>query len=394
VRRLRTSAGETLDEALVLWLPGPGSFTGEDSGEFHVHGGPAVVAGVLDALAQAGLRSAEPGEFTRRAFEHGRIDLAQAEAVADLIAAETGDQRRQALDQLEGALSRRYEAWRSDLLDLLALLEASIDFPDEDVPASIIFEGSQALSRVIAELRAALVEARGERVREGVRVALIGAPNVGKSSTLNSLVGRDAAIVTDVAGTTRDIVEVALVLDGHLVVVADTAGLRPTEDIVEAEGVRRARVWGADADLRIGIVDQGRPDTWAAIADALREGDIVAMNKSDLAGPPSPATYAGVSVVATRADEGDVGELRAALARRVAELMTGREFPAVTRARHRELLSEAVGHLERAASMAWADAELKAEDVRLALRSLERITGRSDPEAVLNRVFASFCIGK
>jgi tRNA modification GTPase len=383
-----------LDEALVLWFPGPASFTGEDSAEFHLHGGPAVVAGVCDALVDLGLRLADPGEFTRRAFEHGRLDLTQAEAIADLVAAETGDQRRQALDQLGGALARRYEGWRAELLDLLALLEASIDFPDEDIPSSVANAASEALARLAGGLRSALADARGERVREGVRIAIVGAPNVGKSSVLNALAGRDAAIVTDIAGTTRDVVEVGMVISGHAVVLADTAGLRTASDPIEAEGVRRAQAWSAQADLRIGVVDQNRPETWQALSTALRGGDIVVLNKSDLPAGAPPHPWVDAVVVRTQAATGKVEELATALSQRVGQLMSGRDAPAITRARHRELLNEAVSHLERAGRPSWSEPELVAEDVRLALRSLERMAGRSDPEAVLDRVFANFCIGK
>ncbi|PHY13655.1 tRNA uridine-5-carboxymethylaminomethyl(34) synthesis GTPase MnmE, partial [Caulobacter sp. B11] len=249
LRRLR-HGGADLDEALVLWFEAPASYTGEDSAEFHVHGGRAVVAAVLEALAAQGLRMAEPGEFTRRAFENGKLDLAQAEGVADLIDAETDAQRRQALGQLGGALGQRYDRWRDLLIHALAMLEAAVDFPDEELPEDVAERARPGLRALLSEIDEALADAvRGRKVREGYRIALVGAPNAGKSTLLNGLAERDAAIVTATPGTTRDIIEVPLVLGGYKVLVADTAGLRVTEDSIEAEGVRRARAWAAEADL-------------------------------------------------------------------------------------------------------------------------------------------------
>ena len=393
LRRLQGADGEVVDEALVLWFPGPASYTGEDSAELHVHGGAAVTAAVVDLLAEEGLRLAEPGEFTRRAFERGRMDLSQAEAVADLVAAETASQRRQALAQLGGALSARYEGWRDALLDVLALLEAMIDFPDEEMPLHLEASATDRLGQLVEEMRSAAGDARGERVREGVRIALVGAPNVGKSSLLNALLGRDAAIVTEIAGTTRDVVEAPSILRGQLVLLADTAGLRTTDDVIEAEGVRRAHAWAAGADLRIGVVDRTRPETAAEVTPLLRAGDILALNKSDLDGAvsvdPSP-----LRSVATTASAGGVEPLKASLELAVEKITSSREFPAVTRARHRVLLLEAADHLQHSLDDLGRGPELAAENVRLAVRSLERVTGRSHPEAVLDRVFASFCIGK
>ncbi|MDO9248319.1 MAG: tRNA uridine-5-carboxymethylaminomethyl(34) synthesis GTPase MnmE, partial [Phenylobacterium sp.] len=237
VRTLGSDSG-SIDQALVLWFPGPASYTGEDSAEFHVHGGPAVVSSLLEALSGLGLRLAEPGEFTRRAFENGKLDLAQAEGVADLIEAETEAQRRQALAQVEGALGRAHQRWRGDLIEALANFEAAVDFPDEEVPFEVADRARPHLQRLIGELHLALADVdRGERIREGFRIALVGAPNAGKSTLLNALVGREAAIVTATPGTTRDVIEVPLRLAGYKVLLADTAGLRDTHDEIEAEGV-------------------------------------------------------------------------------------------------------------------------------------------------------------
>ena len=379
----------------MLWMPGPASFTGEDCAELHLHGGRAVVAAVTELLLDVGLRVAEPGEFTRRAFEHGRLDLVQAEAIADLVEAESGAQRRQAIAQLGGALSHRYDVWREALLDGLALLEAEIDFPDEDVPQGIGSAARSGLLQLNSELQHAIADLRGERVREGFRIAIIGAPNVGKSSLLNALAGRDAAIVTPIAGTTRDIVEVAVSVAGQTLVLADTAGLRSTTDVIEREGVRRAEAWASSADLRIGVVDLTRPETLEGVVHSLSGDDLLVLNKVDIARQGvAKAKQVGVKVVTAAAGLGDVQLVRDEISEwleRHAELP---EFPAITRHRHRVLLGEALDHLRRGIDDLSSQTELAAESVRMALRALERITGRSDPEAVLSRVFSSFCIGK
>jgi len=402
LRRLRDAAGGVLDEALVLWMPGPGSYTGEDSGELHLHGGPAVIAGVMDALAALGLRLAEPGEFTRRAFENGRLDLAQAEGVADLVEAETEAQRRQALDQLDGALGRARDAWRSDLVEALALFEAAVDFPDEDLPADVARRARPALERLLADLTAAVAGVeRSERVREGYAIALVGAPNAGKSTLLNALAGREAAIVTATPGTTRDVIEVSLRLAGYKLVLADTAGIRETSDAIEAEGIRRARLRAEVADLRLWVVDgaagAGSADPPPGI---LRAEDLCLVAKSDLpAGDASARALAEAAALRLEPHllsarrPGDIAALEAVLARRVVDALGSGEPPSATRFRHAALLSEAIRHLGSALAMA-EDPELAAEDVRLAARALDRITGRIGAEDVLDRIFSTFCIGK
>lgn len=401
LRKLRHD-GVELDEALVLRFEGPASYTGEDSAEFHVHGGRAVVEALLSALSALGLRLAEPGEFTRRAFENGKLDLAQAEGVADLIDAETEAQRRQALGQVGGALSQRYDRWRDLLVQSLAMLEAAVDFPDEDLPEEVAERARPGLRVLAQELDAALADvSRGRRVRDGYRIALVGAPNAGKSTLLNGLVERDAAIVTDTPGTTRDVIEVPLVLGGYRVLVADTAGLRETEDAIEAEGVRRARRWAEDADLRLWVVDGFHVKQLEALEATVRPGDWLILNKADIADTAdlvaAEARWSeqGLSVVRLSArSETAVADLRGRLAGHVSDALSGSEFPAATRLRHAERLSEARGYLARALSEVGLEVELAAEDVRLAARALEKITGRVDPEDVLGRVFSTFCIGK
>ena len=399
LRTLKGQDGGPIDQALVLWFEGPASYTGEDCAEFHVHGGPAVVASLLEELADLGLRLAEPGEFTRRAFENGKLDLAQAEGVAELIEAETEAQRRQALDQLGGALGQAQARWRDGLIESLAMFEAAVDFPDEEVPADVAARARPVLQSLIAELELALADAhRGERVREGFRIALVGAPNAGKSTLLNALARREAAIVTATPGTTRDVIEVPMHLAGYKTLLADTAGLRDTHDEIEAEGVRRARAWAGEADLRVWVVD-GSSDA-AATPPGLYPHDLCVINKADL--PPGAET--GHALVEARAlnvevlrlsarKPDDIAALETALERRVVDALAGAELPTATRLRHRELLGEALERLRRALEL-QEDLELAAEDVRLAGRALDRITGRIDPEDVLDRVFSSFCIGK
>lgn len=400
LRPLEDPDGEVIDQALVLFFEGPESYTGEDVAEFQLHGGAAVVGAVLGALKALGLRLAEPGEFTRRAFENGKLDLAQAEAVADLVDAETDAQRRQALEQLGGRLSEAQARWADALTEALAMLEAAVDFPDEEVPGDVAARARPVLERLVAELETAAADAeRGERIREGYRIALIGAPNAGKSTLLNALAGRDAAIVTATPGTTRDIIEVPIVLAGYRALLADTAGLRETGDEIEAEGVRRARAWAAGADLRLWLVDGSAADH-PAVPMELRPGDLCLVTKRDLAVGAAGAWAAGQArrlglpcAEITARGPGDLAWVRTTLEERIVDALTGIETPTATRLRHQELLSEAADRLRHALGHDQ-HLELAAEDVRLAARALDRITGRIDPEQVLGRIFATFCIGK
>jgi tRNA modification GTPase len=391
------SGGERIDDALVLWFPGPGSETGEDMAEFHLHGGRAVVAAVLQALARvAGLGPAGPGEFTRQAFDNGKLDLTQAEAIADLVEAETAAQRRQALHQLDGAFGRHCEAWRSELLATLAQAEAAIDFPDEDLPTDL----TKAIESHILRLRREIIlylddNHRGERLREGFAIAILGAPNAGKSSLLNFLARRDAAIVSARAGTTRDVIEVHLDLAGYPVALADTAGLRESGDEIEAEGVRRARARAGTADLKLVLFDGA---SWPAVdresAELLDENAIALVSKADIAKrlPQTPMIDGRLAMaVSIMTGAGTKALLREIEGRVVAGLGAG-EAPALTRARHRLALEDCAMALARAEVAVLP--ELLAEDLRLAARALGRITGRVDVEDVLDTIFREFCIGK
>jgi tRNA modification GTPase len=371
-----------IDRGILLFFRGPHSFTGEDMAEFHVHGGRAVIDALLSALAPFG-RPAEPGEFTRRAVENGKLDLTQAEAVADLIDAETDAQRRQALRQYDGALSDLYEGWRAALIRASAWAEAAIDFSDEELPEDTLAQSHAAIREILAEIQKHLDDSsRGELLREGLYLTVIGPPNAGKSSLVNALARRDVAIVAETAGTTRDVIEVRMDLGGYAVTLADTAGLRAAGDAVEAEGVRRALARAEAADLVLllldGSADEPPPDVRA---------DLVVWNKADL------KRRDGLSV-SVKTGEGLDGLIATLTAKVRDRLERGGEAPVLTRKRHRHALEEAACALEAALAAPADHPELLAEDLRLALRALGRITGRVDIEELLDVVFRDFCIGK
>jgi tRNA modification GTPase len=389
---LRTLSHENrvIDQALVLRFPAPNSYTGEDCAELHLHGGRAVVEAVGGALVALGLRPADPGEFTRRAFENGRMDLAQAEAVADLIDAETTAQAAQALGQLDGALGAAYAGFRRDLLKALALVEAEIDFPDEEVPDNLARTAGPVLDGLTADLKAALSDAgRGERVREGYRIVLIGETNAGKSSLFNALVAREAAIVTPIAGTTRDVLDADLIIGGYAVTLSDTAGLRDSDDPVEAEGVRRARARAEQAELRLWVQAPGDPEGVAA--EYARPHDLLVLTKADL-GAPAPADRDAL-VVSTTTGEG-MAALHDWIAARLARDLSGADFPAVTRERHRRRLEEALSSVEAGRRALDIAPEMAGDDLRRAAEALARVTGAIGVEDILGEVFSTFCIGK
>lgn len=393
---VRDACGALIDRGLALFMSGPGSYTGEDTLELYLHGGAAVIEHLLSAVtAHDGVRMAEPGEYTRRAFEAGKLDLTEAEGVADIIEAETRAQKAQALRQLSGGLSETYASWRAELTGILALVEVAIDFPDEgDAPQDTTATILEKLDGVIAEVHAALGDGGiGERIRDGFRVVIIGAPNAGKSTLLNRLARREAAIVTSQAGTTRDVIEVRRVLGGHVVWIADTAGLRVTDDEIEAEGVRRAERAAREADLRIFLIDGESPEISTLSTDYRMARDLVVVNKADLR--PAASQLKADHVICAK-DGAGVAALEQAIAEFIGHCATTIEAPVITRQRHRARLQDGLNRLE-AARNALADgvgAELAGEDIRLAVRHLGSIIGIVGVEDVLGAVFSAFCIGK
>lgn len=388
-----THDGNLVDQALILRFVGPNSYTGEDSAELHLHGGRAVIEAASVALIAQGLRPAEAGEFTRRAFQNGRMDLAQAEAVADLIDAETEAQKSQALGQLDGALSETYAGFRRDLLKALSLVEAEIDFPDEEVPDNLARTAGPVLDQLIADLNAALADSdRGRRVREGYRIVLIGETNAGKSSLFNALTSREAAIVTPIAGTTRDVLDADIMIGGYAVTLSDTAGLRDSDDVVEAEGIRRARARAENADLRIWVRSPSETQADDPAKAFARAVDLQVLNKADL-GALAPVEGMEHLTLSTATGQGLV-ELNDWISARLARDLSGADFPAVTRERHRRRLVEALADVQAGRRALDIAPEMAGDDLRRAADALSRVTGAIGVEDILGEVFSSFCIGK
>lgn len=394
------SDSELIDRGLALWFPGPASFTGEDVLELHVHGGPAVLTVLFEALQRLDhVRPADPGEFSRRAFMNGKMDLTAAEGLADLVAAETRHQARQARRQLDGALGRLYGDWHARLFEALALLEAEIDFaPEEEVPDDLLSGILPKLQTLCQEIETHIADdQRGERLRTGLRVALIGPPNSGKSSLLNRLAARDVAIVTDIPGTTRDVLETPLDLGGYPVVLTDMAGLRTSDDPVERLGIERALSEAEDADIRLLLFDGA---CWPEIDSktaALIDGDsVVVLNKADLLDTDGGHEIGGRDALLISCHTGEgIDRLVSGLTERAAQAMTLGDVPMLTRMRHRQALgdvAEALGRLEQ--TDAPQELALIAEDVRNAMQAIGRITGKVGVEDVLDQIFSTFCIGK
>jgi tRNA modification GTPase len=413
---LRDRDGQPIDDAVILWFPGPASATGEDVAEFHVHGGRAVLAALFAALSDFdNLRAAEPGEFTRRAFENGKLDLTEAEGLDDLIHADTDRQRRQALRQLKGLLGDRARDWRAQVIEASALIEAGIDFSDEaDVPAELIAPALKKINALLGEIQQVLAaQGHGERLREGLVVAIAGPPNVGKSTLMNQLARREVAIVSPYAGTTRDVIEVQLDLNGYPVTVIDTAGIRETDDPVEQEGVRRAQARAAEADLVLWLVDAHDEKN---LEKGLEQGAApawVVRNKIDLDAAGANAAVLGIDALNTGQPAGVLGqtqrhtdfEISASRGDGIPELIAAMivfaqnyfgagEGGLISRERQRKLLQETAVSLQRSLSAIQEGEELAAEDLRMAARSLGRLLGRVDVEDVLDVIFREFCIGK
>jgi tRNA modification GTPase len=388
---LRDGRGQPIDDAVVLWFPGPASATGEDVAEFHVHGGRAVLAALFVALSSfKNVRAAEPGEFTRRAFENGKLDLTEAEALDDLIRADTDRQRRQALRQLQGMLGERARHWRAQIIDASALIEAGIDFSDEgDVSAELVAPALAKIKALLSEIEEVLAaQGQSERLREGLVVAITGAPNVGKSTLMNQLARREVAIVSPHAGTTRDVIEVQLDLDGYPVMLIDTAGIRETDDPVEQEGVRRARARAAEADLVLWLVDDD--SAGAAVGGAVPEWTL--RTKIDIGPRQADAGRFDFRISASRGD--GVKDLISALVGFARDYFGSGEGGLLGRERHRELLRETAGLLRRSMSVVDKGEEFVAEDLRAAADCLGRLLGRVDVEDILDKIFSDFCVGK
>lgn len=388
---------EALDQGLVLWFPAPRSETGEDLAELHVHGGRAVARAMLHAIGRvSGTRMAEPGEFARRAFENGKIDLTQAEAIADLVDAETEAQARQALRQAGGALAKLYEGWRTELIEALALMEAAIDFSDEgDVGDKTAREARVRVEALAEKIGRHLDDGRrGEILRDGFHVVIAGPPNVGKSSFLNAMVQREAAIVSEEAGTTRDVIEVRMDLGGLPVVLSDTAGIRETEGKIEREGIRRTIARARDADLMLWLMDATAPQQELPL-DLAGPGPqkvLRVLNKIDLVASGA-RDERGWLRLSLQTGEG-LGEATKAIEAEARAQIGATEAPVITQARHRQQLEACAQALADYLGGALEETELRAEDLRRASTALGRITGRVDVEDVLDQIFGRFCIGK
>jgi len=388
LRRLAFHRAE-IDHALILWFPAPHSYTGEDVAEFHLHGGRAVREALFAALLALGLRPAEPGEFSRRAVESGKLDLTRAEAIADLVDAETQAQLRQALRQHDGALAELYEGWRTRLIGALGRAEAAIDFSDDGVGTQEFTVSRRAAGEIATEIQAHMDDAqKGESLREGLRLTILGPPNAGKSSLINALARRDIAIVSDTPGTTRDVIEARLDLGGYLLLVADTAGVRDTKEPIEAEGVRRALAH-AKGGMTVLLLDGSADDPRAGLPADMPEPDLMVWNKADL----FTRMREGLSI-SLKTGQG-MAELLKMLQQKVQHKLEGSDSaPPLTRPRHRHALREALNHLQHGLAVPEGHPELLAEDLRLAMRAIGRITGVVDVEEVLDFVFRDFCIGK
>ena len=385
LRRL-AHQGTEIDQALLLWFPAPHSFTGEDVAEFHLHGGRAIREALFAALSSLGMRPAEPGEFSRRAVENGKLDLTRAEAVADLVDAETPAQLRQALRQHDGVLADLYEGWRTVLIAALGRAEAAIDFSDDGVGEAEFAAARAAATEITQQIQYHMDDAgRGESLREGLRLTILGPPNAGKSSLINALARRDIAIVSDTPGTTRDVVEARLDIGGYLLLVADTAGVRDTKEPIEAEGVRRALAHAAGG-MTLLLLDGTAANPRLGLPADLPEPDLVVWNKADLG-------FVRDSPCISLKTGAGIPELLKMLQQKVQhKLESG--APSLTRPRHRHALQEALGHLQHGLTAPASHPELLAEDLRLAMRAIGRITGRVDVEELLDFVFRDFCIGK
>ena len=399
LRKFNKNGGkELIDEGVILWFPGPNSYTGEDLAEFHVHGSRAVINEMHSSISKIkNCRLAEPGEFTKRAFQNGRINLLKAESIADLISAETEIQRKQAIKIMSGRSSNKFNSWRGTLLKVLSHIEAKIDFPDEDLPRNIIKDIHKKSENVLKEIRKTLNDQKvGERIREGFKIAIIGPPNSGKSSLLNYLSKRDAAIVSEIAGTTRDVIETHLNLDGYPVIVSDTAGIRRSKNEIEKKGIKIALKRAEDADLKLVIVSAKNVDFISVLKSLLTKNAILVVNKSDLVkGKLNNKFKKYEHVVISIKKNLNLNKLILKIKNKLKNKFTTSEDILITRERHRQNLINCVQHLEKFTKRKSSfDYDKAAEDLRLATRHLGMIVGKVDVEELLGSIFNDFCIGK
>ena len=389
---------ELIDEGVIIWFPGPNSYTGEDLAEFHVHGSRAVVNAMHNAISNIkNCRLAQPGEFTKRAFQNGRINLLKAESIADLISAETEIQRKQAIKVMSGQTSKKFISWRERLLKILSHVEAKIDFPDEDLPNNILKKIQDTSSTILKEIKKTLNDENvGERIREGFKIAIVGPPNSGKSSLLNYLSKRDVAIVSEIAGTTRDVIETHLNLDGYPVIASDTAGIRNSKDEIEKKGIKIALKRAEDADLRLVIVSAKNLDFKGVLKSLLTKNAILVVNKSDLIkGRINNKFKKYDHVLISIKKDFNLNKLIKKVKSKLKNKFTTTEDILITRERHRQNLINCVWHLEKFRKMKSAhDFDKAAEDLRLATRHLGMIVGKVDVEELLGSIFNDFCIGK
>jgi len=389
---------ELIDEGVILWFPAPNSYTGEDLAEFHVHGSRAVIEAMHLAISKVkNCRLAEPGEFTKRAFQNGRINLLKAESIADLISADTEIQRKQALKIMSGKSSDKFNSWREKLLKILSHVEAKIDFPDEDLPKNIMKEIQKTSNKVLREIRKTLNDQKvGERIREGFKIAILGPPNSGKSSLLNYLSKRDVAIVSEVAGTTRDVIETHLNLDGYPVIVSDTAGIRSSKNEIEKKGIKIALKRADDADLKLVIVSAKNVDFTGVLKRLLTKNAILVINKSDLVkGKLNNQFKKYEHLLISIKKDLNLNKLISKIKNKLKNKFTTTEDILITRERHRQNLINCVLYLEKFQNKKSAqDFDKAAEDLRLATRHLGMIVGKVDVEELLGSIFNDFCIGK
>ena len=394
----KIDTNELIDEGVIIWFPGPNSYTGEDLAEFHVHGSRAVISALHSSISKIkNCRLAEPGEFTKIAFQNGKINLLKAESIADLVSSETEIQRKQAIKIMSGKSSDQFNSWREKLIKILSHIEAKIDFPDEDLPKDILSEIQKTSDQVSSEIKKILDDQKvGERIREGFKIAIVGPINAGKSSLLNYLSKRDVAIVSEIAGTTRDVIETHLNLDGYPVVVSDTAGIRDSKNEIEKKGIKLALNRAEDADLKLVIIDAKNVDFTGVLKDLVDENAILVVNKSDLLnGKLNEKLKKHDHILISIKNNSNLDKLILKIKSKLENKFLSHGDILITRERHRQHLEQCINHLQNFKNKNGSEEfDKAAEDLRLATRHLGMIVGKVDVEEILGSIFNDFCIGK